>query len=136
MATVEAPTTNHFALLDGHQYMNLTTYRKNGTNVTRPVWFATADNTLYLVTVDNSGKVKHIRNNPDVIVGPCDARGNPLSDETALGSATIFTEGDPTAAHANQVLNAKYGIIKRLFGITFLLRRSTVIWIEIVPRQS
>jgi PPOX class probable F420-dependent enzyme len=136
MSATEAQTKPHFALLDDHQYLNLTTYRKNGTDVTRPVWFAADGDTLYLISVEDSGKVKHIRNNPDVIVGPCDARGNPLSDETALGRATVYAKGDPTADKANRVLNGKYGLIKRLFGLNFLLRQATVVWIEIVPRQS
>ncbi len=134
MATSETSTTAHFALLDGHQYLNLTTYRKDGSDVTRPVWFAAEGDTLYLISVETSGKVRHIRDNSDVIVGPCDARGNPLSDEKALGSATVYMGGDPIAEKANRVLNKKYGLLKRLFGVSFLLRGATVIWIKIVPR--
>lgn len=136
MTTTDAPTRPHFALLDGHQYLNLTTYRKDGTDVTRPVWFAAEGDTLYLISVEQSGKVKHIRNNPDVIVSPCDARGTPLSDETAPGSATAHLQGDPVAAQANAALNRKYGLLKRLFGVNFFLRRATVTWLKIVPRQS
>lgn len=126
----------HFALLDGHQYMNLTTYRKNGTEVSRPVWFAEQDGVLYFISVENSGKVKHIRNNPDVFVSPCDATGNPLSDERAPGTAMIHEKGDPIAATANRALNQKYGIQKYLFGVMFFFQRATVVWGSIQPRDA
>lgn len=130
-AVTEKITT--FAILEGHQYLNLTTFRRNGTEVTRPIWFAQAGDSLYFITMSGSGKAKHIRNNPDVFVSPCDARGNPLSDERAPGKATIHEKGTETAARANEVLNHKYGIVKRLFGLTFLFRQSDVVWGEIVP---
>ncbi len=133
MAT-DHPNTTHFALLDGHNYMNLTTYRRDGSEVTRPVWFAAQDDKLYAITVEESGKVKHIRNNPDVLVSPSDARGEPLSEERVAGTATVYAEDHPTAKHANQVLNQKYGLLKRLFGLRFLLARASVVWIEIQPR--
>lgn len=123
-----------FSLLDGHQYMNLTTYRKYGSEVTRPVWFAADGDTLYFITVEQSGKVTHIRNDERVFVSPSDARGNPLSDERAAGAATIYPEGDPTAKKANRALNAKYGLLKRLFGLRFLLSGATVVWGAIDPR--
>lgn len=135
MAAVQTAEQTTFAILDGHQYMNLTTYRKNGTEVTRPVWFAEDNGTIYAISVVESGKVKHIRNNPDVFVSPCDARGNPLSEERAPGTATLHEKGSPTAEHANDVLNRKYGLIKRLFSLSFIIRRAEVVWIEIQPRN-
>lgn len=123
-----------FALLDGHQYMNLTTHRKDGSEATRPVWFAVEGDKLYFYTVDNSWKVKHIQRNPDVYVSPSDARGNPLSEGRVAGTATIYEKGHPTATHANGVLAKKYGLIKWLFSLNFLFRRSTVVWVEIQPR--
>ncbi len=128
--------THAFALLDGHQYMNLTTFRKNGTEVTRPVWFARQGDTIYFISQQNSGKVKHIRNNPDVLVSPSDVRGNPLSDERTAGVATIHEKGSEAADRANQALNQKYGIQKRLFSIVFILRRDTIVWGEIVPADA
>ncbi len=126
----------HFALLEGHQYMNLTTYRKNGTEVSRPVWFAMDGKTIYLYTLDESGKVKHIRRNGDVYVSPSDARGNPLSEARAAGTATLHEKGTPTAQRANARLNKKYGLLKWLISLTFAVRGGNPIWIEIVPRQD
>ena len=122
-----------FDLLNDHNYMNLTTYRKNGTEVTRPVWFAKEDGALYFVSVEGSGKVKHIRNDANVFVSPSDARGNPLSEERIAGTARIYAKGESTAAKANRALNQKYGIQKALFSLMFFFRRSTVVWGEILP---
>jgi Pyridoxamine 5'-phosphate oxidase. len=67
-----------FAPLAGHQYMNLTTFRKNGQPVPTPVWFAQEGDRIYVVTQAASGKVKRIRANPRVQLTPSDARGKPL----------------------------------------------------------
>lgn len=132
MSAVIKETTS-FDILHEHQYLNLTTFRKNGMEVTRPIWFAQDGDRVYFITMDNSGKAKHILNNPNVFVSPCDARGNPLSEKRAPGKATIHKKGSQTATHANRTLNKKYGIVKWLFAIVFLFRQGEVIWGEIVP---
>lgn len=123
----------HFALLDKHQYLNLTTYRKDGSEVTRPVWFAADGDKLYLITLSVTGKAKQIQNNPQVFVSPSDARGTALSTERVAGLASIHEKGSTTAAHADTVLNRKYGIMKWLIGTSYVLRRLTPVWIEIRP---
>ena len=58
------------------EYINIETYRKDGTPVLTPVWFAASENgELYIYSVANSGKVKRIRNNPRVRIAPCTMRG-------------------------------------------------------------
>ncbi len=59
-----------FTTLRGHQYLNLTTYRKSGEPVRTPVWFAQEGDTLYLFTNGETGKVKRIRNSGRVLVAP------------------------------------------------------------------
>ncbi len=108
-----------FPNLIGHQYMNLITYRKTGEAVPTPVWFAialdqrTRQQVLYVYTQPNSGKVKRIRNNPNVTLEPSDARGKPLG-AAAAGQARIISAADE-AAHAEAAFNKKYGIQKKLF---------------------
>ncbi|GGT51935.1 PPOX class F420-dependent oxidoreductase [Streptomyces purpureus] len=57
------------------RYVSLTTYRKNGTPVATPVWFALDGEELVVWTRSDSWKVKRLRNDPRVVVTPCDARG-------------------------------------------------------------
>src|SRR5882762_11436190 len=72
----------------GQKYLNLETFKKNGTGVKTPVWFAedpsagldSSDAKLYVYTIGVSGKVKRIRNNPRVKIAPCDVRGRVLGE--------------------------------------------------------
>ncbi|MBX9421968.1 MULTISPECIES: PPOX class F420-dependent oxidoreductase [Streptomyces] len=58
------------------RYVSLTTYRKNGTGVATPVWYAVDGAELYVWTRSDSWKVKRLRNDPRVVVAVCDVRGN------------------------------------------------------------
>jgi PPOX class probable F420-dependent enzyme len=74
---------NYFGTLDKRDFLNLETFRKNGAGVRTPVWFAadpttdirSKDAKLYIYTVENTGKVKRVRNNPRVRVAPCNRTG-------------------------------------------------------------
>jgi PPOX class probable F420-dependent enzyme len=48
------------------KYLNLETYRKNGTPVATPMWFAEHDGLLYVYSRANAGKVKRVHQNPRV----------------------------------------------------------------------
>lgn len=61
--------------LQNQSYLSLTTFRKNGKPVPTPVWFAESDGKIYVMTRNDSGKYKRIRNNPQVRVAPCTMRG-------------------------------------------------------------
>lgn len=90
------------------KYLNLETYRRAGTPVRTPVWFAPDDQdprTLYIYTLINAGKVKRIRNNPGVRVAPCTMGGTPTGDWTAATARLV--EG-AEAARAQGLLNRKY----------------------------
>ncbi len=71
--------TDGFEALQGHAYANLTTLRRDGTPAVTPVWFALEGGRLYVVTTAESGNVKRIRNNPQVLVAPCTAGGKALA---------------------------------------------------------
>jgi PPOX class probable F420-dependent enzyme len=108
-----------FAQFDGHKYLNLETFKKNGEGVKTPVWFAadpaanlaSSDAKLYLYTIGVSGKVKRVRNNPRVRIAPCDMRGNVLG-EWVEARAEIVTGEE--AARGTQLLNKKYFPWKQL----------------------
>jgi len=91
--------------IQGHKYILLTTFRKNGTAVPTPVWFAEDQDKLYLKTRADAGKTKRIRNNPQVRVAPCTIRGKVIGPEFPA-SARILPPQD--APRANQIINRKY----------------------------
>ena len=116
-----------FDLLNKHQYMNLTTYRRNGTAVITPVWFAQETNRIVMVTASIAGKLKRIRNNAQCEVGPSDMRGKALGP-TLSAQARVLDEAEGKAAEA--LLNRKYGLVKKLWN-WFLIRGKPMSYIEI-----
>ena len=59
------------------KYLSITSYRRDGSGVSTPVWFATEGDRLLVMTDSKSGKVKRIRRNPYVTIAPCSGRGKP-----------------------------------------------------------
>lgn len=115
-----------FGILEGHNYVSLTTYRKSGEGVSTPVWFARAGEALYVFTDVKSGKVKRIRNEPRVTLTPSDLRGRPRGGN-AVAAARIMDAAEFDAA--DRALREKYGWQYRVFrGVLRLqgkLSRST-----------
>lgn len=117
-----------FAGFAGQKYLNLETFRKNGTGVKTPVWFATeprkpldsSEARLYVYTIGVSGKVKRIRNNPQARIAPCDIRGN-VKGEWVPARVEILT-GDE-ADYGMQLLNKKYLPWKHLLDFFAMFRK-------------
>jgi len=96
-------------------YVSLETYRKNGVAVATPVWFAESEpGVFYAYSEAAAGKVKRIRNNPDVRIAPCTMRGR-VTGEWVAARARIV-EGAESIARAHQLLRRKYAL-KRLFDL-------------------
>jgi PPOX class probable F420-dependent enzyme len=96
----ELPSAIH-----GAKYISLITLRKNGEKVSTPVWFGEEGNSLYVMTISNTGKVKRIRNNPHVLVAPCTMRGKITGPEYAAVASILPPEEH---ARARQTINRKY----------------------------
>jgi PPOX class probable F420-dependent enzyme len=112
------------------KYLNLETYRKNGTPVATPMWFAEHHGTLYVYSRADAGKVKRIRQNSTVRVVPCTAGGTPTEDWIE-GNARILDDSGAQIGHT--LLNAKYGWVKRIGDVFSQLkkRRRAVMAIEV-----
>lgn len=95
------------------EYINLETYKKDGTGVKTPVWFVTDDNLIYVITRQKTGKVKRIRNNSSVKICACSFNGTPKS-QWVSGNATII-QGEESKK-AISLRKKKYGIKARLAG--------------------
>jgi PPOX class probable F420-dependent enzyme len=117
-----------FTNLRGHQFMSLTTFRKNGEPVPTPVWFAQVEDRLYVMTEPTSGKMKRIRNNAQVEVAPCKASGDVLGP-SAEAMARILSDAEGVAA--DRALSRKYGVLKFLFGLMKKLRGGRYGYLEI-----
>ncbi|WP_328543889.1 PPOX class F420-dependent oxidoreductase [Streptomyces europaeiscabiei] len=106
--------------LGAGSYLLITTYRKNGTAVPTPVWVVRDGDALGIWTVADSWKVKRIRNRADVLVGPCDVRGNPTGDSVPA-RAEILDAADSAAYR--RLIARKYGVLGRLTLLGSRLRR-------------
>jgi PPOX class probable F420-dependent enzyme len=110
--------------------MSLATYRKNGASVATPVWFAQEGEKLFVLTIENSGKHKRLRNNPRVDLTPCTASGK--THGTSLqGMAQIHAAESEGGKQANAALTQKYGLFKRLFDLFHNLRGTKRVYLEI-----
>ena len=92
------------------KYVSLTTYKKDGTTKSLPVWIADfGDGTIGFTTSSGSYKVKRIGNDPRVVLQPSNAKGE-VKDGTdeVTGTATVVTgpEFEPYRAKLKQ----KYGL--------------------------
>lgn len=92
--------------LGAGKYLLITTYRKNGTTVPTPVWVVRDGDALGIWTVADSWKVKRIRNRADVLVGPCDVRGNPTGDSVPARAEILDSAGLPPTAGSSPASTA------------------------------
>ncbi len=128
----ERDAPHPFEYLEGHRYINLTTFRKSGEGVPTPVWFALHGGRLYITTEPESGKMKRIRNNPRVLVAPCNAWGKPKSESVQGLARPVVNE--PTG-EAEAVFREKYRLWLALFHL-FGQRQYGKITLEISPVEK
>ena len=115
MTTNETRTQDPFAYLQPHEFIVLTTYRRDGRAVPTTVWFAYDQGKIYITTGSSAGKMKRVRNNGHVAMTPSDRTGNLLGDPQIEGRAREHTHEERT--HARAVLAQKYGaMFERIAG--------------------
>lgn len=101
---------------EGHQYINLETFRKNGQGVKTPIWFVRDGSFLYAWTQAQSGKAKRIRGQERIKVVPCKSRGEPLGDWVEAAAAA--DDSEEALKHTTRLMKKKYGIA---FWIAYFL---------------
>lgn len=94
------------------QYVALTTYRRDGTAVTTPVWAAAEGASLYIFTNAAAGKVKRLRNSSRATVAPCTATGTITGTQLPAEAFNLANDQMPKVW---KLLIKKYGIAARLF---------------------
>ena len=121
--------------LDDAKYINLGSYRKNGTLAKTPVWVAPLEGKLVIFTLRESYKVKRIRANPRVKVARCDVRGKLLGDWLEGSCAIVEDRTHEERAYA--ALRKKYGLMMRLGDLgSFLsgrMKRRIVLEVTLDP---
>ena len=96
------------------KYINLETYKKDGTSIRTPVWFVIDNDLIYIITRVSTGKVKRLRNNQNVRIVPCSFKGEP-KNEWIKGKAEKIAGEEPD--RVIKLRKKKYGMFARLTGI-------------------
>ncbi|HZQ20159.1 MAG TPA: PPOX class F420-dependent oxidoreductase [Terriglobales bacterium] len=98
------------AELHDQKYISLTTFRKTGVPVRTPVWFAEEGGKLYVMSERETGKIKRLRNNPNVKLAPCNIRGKVTGPEFA-GTARVLPSGEESEL-ARLAVRRKYWLAR------------------------
>lgn len=112
--------SNALNSFQNHQYLTIETFRKNGTGVKTPVWFARDGDALYIWTEAQSGKAKRIRINPDVQVAPAKADGTPVGEW--VPAKANADEADEALNQVKRLFKKKYGTSFTMFGLMRKMR--------------
>ncbi|UWZ33964.1 PPOX class F420-dependent oxidoreductase [Dactylosporangium roseum] len=114
------------------RYVNLITYRKDGTPVATPVWHVLHEGELFVVTEARSWKVRRIRNNSEVRVTACDFRGRVAPGApTTTGRARLLDDSE--TARARALLARRYALsrVGNWFARTLRIRRPPMVGIAV-----
>ena len=107
--------------LAGQRYISLTTYRRDGSTASTPVWVVSDDGERLLVwTGENTWKVKRIRRDPRVLVAPSDFKGRERGPRVAAHARVL---GPETEELVTTLLRRKYGWQRRGLELQARLQR-------------
>ena len=96
------------------EYVNLVTYKKDGSYVTTPVWVAPYQNSLVVTTSLNAGKVKRIKNNGKATIYVTNQTGSKKLSESLVLTASLISESKDKS-EAVEKIKKKYGLISKMF---------------------
>ena len=101
--------------LSDEKYMSLTTYKKDGTAVSSPVWVGDlGDGKVGFWTASVSGKAKRLKNNPHVVVQPCNSRGKVREGTTPIDATADLVAGGPVFDQVKAKIKEKYGFMTKI----------------------
>jgi PPOX class probable F420-dependent enzyme len=104
------------------RHISITTFKRDGTPVSVPVWCAADNGTLLVFSEADSWKVKRIGHDPHIRLAPCSARGTPRGP--AVDADANLVEETTTV---QALLARKYGWewrgYRTLMFVTALIRR-------------
>jgi PPOX class probable F420-dependent enzyme len=128
-----------FSGLAGKKYLSITTFRRDGSEASTPVWFVSDDieRRLFVATGADTWKVRRIARNPHVRVAACTASGK-VTGDSIDGIARFVDEGDLV----RRLQSEKYGwqkwLIEKAYVLSAKLMRKPTgesVYVEIVPRR-
>ncbi|WP_299292124.1 PPOX class F420-dependent oxidoreductase [Nitrosopumilus sp.] len=97
--------------LESEKYISVETFKKSGDGIKTPVWFVIRDETIFVVTRDQTGKFKRLKNNTKVNLAICSMKGD-IKGEWFSGIATILPEEQ--VKEAVKWRDKKYGFLAKI----------------------
>lgn len=99
--------------LENARYVSFTSYKKDGTAVSLPVWIVPFDGGWAFTTEPGSFKVKRIQRDPRATLRVCGVRGAVSEGATEfVGRAEVLDT--PTAERVNAAIRRKYWLAYRV----------------------
>ena len=129
-AAGEPGSAGDFEGFRGHHYCLVVTFKRSGEAVPTPVLFGLAEGKLYFRTETGTAKLKRIRNDPHVRVGPCNWRAKPKGP-LVEGTARILPPSRNEFAYA--ALRANYTFGMRMFESGIDRLPVEVAYVEVTP---
>jgi uncharacterized protein len=107
--------------LASQRYISLTTFRRDGSTASTPVWVVSDDGERLLVwTGASTWKVKRIRRDPHVLVAASDFKGRERGPRVAAQARVLGPEVEGLVV---RLLRRKYGWQRRGLELQGALRR-------------
>jgi uncharacterized protein len=114
-------TEDALAVFRGARYLEVTTFRRDGSRVSTPVWFVADGDRLLAWTAASSGKVRRLRADPRAELAPCTMRGKALHPPVP-GRGVLLPASDGARVH--RLLNRKYPVAKRALAFAERVRHA------------
>jgi PPOX class probable F420-dependent enzyme len=122
-----APLSKQWAVL-------LTTYKRDGTPVGTAVNIAVDGGRAYVRSAGNTGKIKRVRNNPEVEVAPCKPSGQPTGPAIHAHARVLNEDDEAETKRASDLINHKHPIVQRAaVQLGHKLMRYKTMYIELTP---
>lgn len=115
------------------KYALLVTYKRDGTAVPTPVWFAHDAHKVYVWTEVNAYKAKRLRNDSRALLAPCTARGIPTGKPIAAEGRLLTNQRE--RERAATVIRSSWGVGRR-FVEWFSRPVTEVHYLEFVPATT
>ena len=110
------------AELDNAKYVSFTSYKKDGSTVSLPVWVVPFEGGYAFTTDPDAFKVKRVRRDARVSLAVCSIRGKVSPDATTYRGAAVILEGKDGDRVA-RAIQKKYRIGYTLITLNARLNR-------------
>lgn len=105
------------------KYVSFTTFKKDGTSTSVPVWIVGAgDGKLGFTTSSNSWKARRLANDDRIQIQPSDMRGQLRAGTTPQSGTAVVVKGTEFEAMMGRI-KAKYGFAVTLISAWAQLRK-------------